>query len=76
MVRIALKFILRPHNVKFRAYLTVNIQQPFDAVLLDYRMPKINGIEVAKEILAVNPHQRIIFAKAIKETMTDPIKRA
>jgi hypothetical protein len=32
-------------------------------------MPKINGIEVAKEILAVNPHQRIIFA--IKETMTE-----
>jgi CheY-like chemotaxis protein len=27
-------------------------------------MPKMNGMEVAKEILAVNPHQRIIFASA------------
>jgi DNA-binding LytR/AlgR family response regulator len=27
-------------------------------------MPKINGIEVGKEILAVNPRQRIIFASA------------
>jgi CheY-like chemotaxis protein len=35
--------------------------QPFDAVVLDYKMPKINGMQVAKEILAVNPHQRIIL---------------
>jgi CheY-like chemotaxis protein len=38
--------------------------QPFDAVVLDYNMPGRNGLEVAKEILAVNPHQRIIFASA------------
>ena len=38
--------------------------QPYDSVILDYKMPKINGIEVGKEILAVNPRQRIIFASA------------
>src|SRR6476659_10576380 len=37
---------------------------PFDIVLLDYRMPKINGLDVAKEILSINPHQRIIFASS------------
>jgi CheY-like chemotaxis protein len=48
--------------------------QPFDAVILDYRMPKINGMQVAKEILAVNSHQRIIFASAyVKETLMDAI---
>ena len=39
-------------------------------------MPKINGMEVAKEILAVNPHQRIIFASAyVKETLVDSIQQ-
>jgi DNA-binding NtrC family response regulator len=49
--------------------------QPFEAVILDYRMPQLNGMEVAKEILAVNPHQRIIFASAyIQETVKDSVK--
>jgi CheY-like chemotaxis protein len=49
---------------------------PFDAIILDYKMPEINGIEVAKEILAVSPHQRIIFASAyVKETLLDSIKK-
>jgi CheY-like chemotaxis protein len=48
---------------------------PFDVVVLDCKMPHINGIEVAKEILAVNPHQRIIFASAyIKDTVIDSLK--
>jgi CheY-like chemotaxis protein len=37
---------------------------PFDIVILDYRMPEINGLDVAKEILSINPHQRIIFASS------------
>ena len=36
--------------------------QPFDAVIIEYMIPMVSGLEVAKEILAVNPHQRIIFA--------------
>ena len=47
----------------------------FDVVVLDCKMPQMNGIEVAKEILAVNPHQRIIFASAYtKDTVIDSIK--
>ena len=38
--------------------------QPFDALILDHKMPKIDGFEVAKEILTINPHQRIIIASA------------
>jgi CheY-like chemotaxis protein len=40
-------------------------------------MPKIDGMQVAKEILAVNSHQRIIiFASAyVKETLVDSIQQ-
>ena len=44
--------------------------QPFDAVVLDYKMPKINGMDVAKQILTVNPRQRIILAIYVKEDVS------
>ena len=51
--------------------------QPYDSVVLDYKIPKINAIEVGKEILAVNPRQRIIFASAYlltEESLIEPMK--
>lgn len=51
--------------------------QPYDSVILDYKIPKINAIEVGKEILAVNPRQRIIFASAYlltEESLIEPIQ--
>ena len=48
---------------------------PFDVVVLDYKMPGKDGMEVAKEILAINPDQRIIFASAyVKETLENSVK--
>jgi CheY-like chemotaxis protein len=41
-----------------------NEQHVFDMVVLDYKMPGINGIEVAKDIIRINPKQRIIIASA------------
>jgi CheY-like chemotaxis protein len=40
----------------------------FDVVILDYRMPKMDGMQTAKAILAINPHQRIVFASAYVAT--------
>lgn len=37
---------------------------PYDSVILDYKLPDINGLEVAKEILTLNLHQRIILISA------------
>jgi DNA-binding NtrC family response regulator len=48
---------------------------PFDVVVLDYKMPGKDGMEVAKEILTINPEQRIIFASAyVKETLENSVK--
>jgi CheY-like chemotaxis protein len=47
----------------------------FDVVILDYKMPRKDGLQVAKEILEVNPDQRIIFASAyVKETLVEAVK--
>lgn len=52
----------------------VEHEQPFDAVILDFKRPHIHGIEVASEIFAVNPRQRIIFvAKYDKNLRIDSI---
>jgi CheY-like chemotaxis protein len=49
---------------------------PFDVVVLDYNMPGKDGMEVAKEILLLNPQQRIIFASAyVKDTLEDAVKQ-
>lgn len=44
---------------------------PYDAVILDYDMPKMNGFETAKEILKMTPNQKILFITAFgDEVMT------
>ena len=49
---------------------------PFDVVVLDYKMPGKDGMEVAREILGLNPDQRIIFASAyVQETLEDSVKQ-
>jgi DNA-binding response OmpR family regulator len=51
------------------------ITPPFDVIVLDYKMPKKNGIEVAKQILKWNPNQRIIFASAfVNDTLLDSVR--
>jgi DNA-binding response OmpR family regulator len=50
-----------------------NKQDVFDMVVLDYRLPETNGIEVAKEIIKINPKQRIIIASSYPRETLSPI---
>jgi len=48
---------------------------PFDVVILDYRMPKKDGLATAIEIFDLCPSQRIIFASAYTaETLMTAVK--
>ena len=48
---------------------------PFDIVILDYKMPKKDGLETAKAILDVCPSQRVVFASAYTvQTLTEAVK--
>ncbi len=59
-----------------KAACTFPAESVYDVVILDYKMPGMNGMDVAKEILAVNPYQRIIFASAyVKETLQESVKQ-
>lgn len=49
--------------------------EPFDVAVLDYRMPKMDGLEAAKRLLAMNKAQRLVFASAyVKETLRDSVR--
>lgn len=37
---------------------------PYDTVLLNYNLPDIDGLQVAKEIVTINPRQRVIILSA------------
>lgn len=52
---------LRNSNAESRKVVNTNTS-PYDVVILDYSIPGMNGMEVAKEILNADPNQRIIFA--------------
>ena len=42
----------------------------YDLIILDHKMPRMEGTEVAKEIIEMNPKQRILFVTGhVKEMM-------
>lgn len=48
---------------------------PYDVVILDHVLPDMNGLEIAKRILAANPYQRIILTSgSIKEVISSAMK--
>ena len=48
---------------------------PYDLVILDHQMPRMKGLDVAKEILDFNPKQRILIVTAHVKTMLEGIRK-
>lgn len=49
--------------------------KPFDVVIVDYRMPKRDGLNLARQIRTIQPKQRILFASAyLKEALLESLK--
>lgn len=46
----------------------------FDVVILDYKLPDLDGLQVAKEILSINQSQRIILSSAVSEASMPNLK--
>ena len=60
----------------FNTETTVHSKDYFDIVILDQKMPNMTGVEAAKEILKINPEQRIIFAsgdleKSLRQSISE-----
>jgi two-component system cell cycle response regulator CpdR len=49
---------------------------PFDIVLLDYRMPKKDGLLAATEILSICPRQKIIMVSAFASEIINGLTKA
>jgi len=47
----------------------------YDLVILDHKMPRMSGIDVAKEIIEMNPKQRILFVTGHVKDMMKGIRK-
>ncbi len=61
------------NEAKYQELFRKEKEPPFDVVLLDHDMPRKNGTDAAKEILAVKPTQRIIFLSAFGHAILDSV---
>lgn len=50
-------------------------EKPFDVIILDYSMPKKSGFEVAREIMAMTPNQRIMIITSFDDAITAKLKK-
>ena len=48
---------------------------PYDLVILDHQMPRMKGLEVAKQILELNPEQRILLVTAHVQSMMSGVRQ-
>ena len=45
----------------------------YDMIILDYNMPKMNGLEAARQIMEINPNQNILFISSFGDELESKI---
>ena len=53
----------------------IEASSPFDLVILDHDLPRMKGLDVAKEILELNPKQRILLVTAHVKSMIGGVRK-
>jgi DNA-binding NtrC family response regulator len=81
VIRTAVKRILEIESIYHvtavesgREGLEMLAKEPFDLVLLDIKMPDVDGLEVSKIIFSINPEQKVIIMSGYSTVET--IKQA
>jgi two-component SAPR family response regulator len=65
---------MRGYMVYRVTHFLILVYNLFDSVILDYNLPDRNGLEIGKEILAINSHQRLIFVSGyVKDVLSRTI---
>ena len=71
-------FQSKGHSIKLtldgEECLTEYAKTVYDMVILDYNMPKKNGFDTAKEILAAKPGQPILFISSFGDELESKIQ--
>lgn len=49
---------------------------PFDVAILDHKMPNMDGFQVAREIISINPDQRIIIASGYNKDIFEEARNS
>lgn len=58
---------------RYKHDLENSVEDPYDVVLVDFAMPKLDGINVINEIKRVNPNQKIVLITAYSNEILSKI---
>jgi DNA-binding response OmpR family regulator len=68
MMALSAEECMKIYNESLQKAPTTDVDQ-YHLILLDYKLPDRNGFELAREIVTISPHQKIVFVTAYADTL-------